>query len=327
MNISGRFRKRKVYYSSVSNEVLRTPNLSTSAKGLYACIQSYISIEGFTLYKSTLRKATKEGEHAFERMWKELKDSGYLKQYKYKDEVTGKFIYEYELLDSIENLNEGENFLKISDSEEMAQPSHSFHTPKIHPLDNPPSGKAPSINKYISSSSKKEIYKENDSTTKKDMFIGDTPPENSTKDISEENVDKEFLETLKILNDNMPFELKTKGYNFKHFYNYYKIMGKETIEKIIEYQASINTKLYAGFKKALETSFYACRSVEDVERVIIDFRSNRQPLESTLDRQKQKSENKKKPKHKKLKPKKTKKSVNRDWVDDDPSTNCSVGVW
>lgn len=96
---SGAFRKKKVYFTQVSNNILRDNSISLKAKGLYSLIQSYITIEGFTLYKTFLMKQCKEGERAFESTWKELKDTGYLIQYKLKDDKTGVFYYEYELMD------------------------------------------------------------------------------------------------------------------------------------------------------------------------------------------------------------------------------------
>jgi hypothetical protein len=93
--------KRKEYiFSQVSNEVLRDKNITMKAKGLYALIQSYITIENFVLYKNTLKKDCKEGEKAFEAAWKELKDKGYLVQCKLRNEKGG-FYYEYDLLDTI----------------------------------------------------------------------------------------------------------------------------------------------------------------------------------------------------------------------------------
>ena len=95
---NGLFRKKKVYFSQVSNEALRDQELSLKAKGLYSLIQSYITIEGFTLYKDTLKSACKDGRDSFDSAWKELKKQGYLKQYKMQGE-RGKICYEYELLD------------------------------------------------------------------------------------------------------------------------------------------------------------------------------------------------------------------------------------
>ena len=99
MNSNGRFKKKKVYFSQVSNEAIRDETLTLKAKGLYCLIQSYITIENFILYKSFLKKKCKEGQKAFENAWKELKDRGYLIQERYKDEK-GKFCYVYELCDT-----------------------------------------------------------------------------------------------------------------------------------------------------------------------------------------------------------------------------------
>jgi hypothetical protein len=95
---NGSFRKKKTYFSQVSNEALRDNTLSLKAKGLYALIQSYITIENFTLYKATLEKQCVEGSSAFNSAWKELKDKGYLTQYKTRTEKGG-YSYEYDLLD------------------------------------------------------------------------------------------------------------------------------------------------------------------------------------------------------------------------------------
>jgi len=124
-NNNGRFRKRKIFFTQVSNVALRDTNLSLKAKGLYSLIQSYITIEDFTLYKSTLKKQCTEGESAFESTWKELKKFGYLIQYKIQDEK-GKFFYEYELLEE----------------PQIEETSQSIHPPKNHHVDNTPSGKS-----------------------------------------------------------------------------------------------------------------------------------------------------------------------------------------
>lgn len=97
----GRFRKKKVNFSIVNNTAIHDSNISLKAKGLYTLIQSYITIEGFTLYKGFLQSKCRDGEKAFESGWKELKESGYLKQYKMR-EGSNRFYYEYELLDEPE---------------------------------------------------------------------------------------------------------------------------------------------------------------------------------------------------------------------------------
>ena len=102
MEKNGRFRKKKVNYAMVSNSIIRNDDISLKAKGLYALIQSYITIEGFTLYKWFLQSKCKEGRKAFESAWSELKQSGYLVQYRMQDKETKRFYWEYELLDEIE---------------------------------------------------------------------------------------------------------------------------------------------------------------------------------------------------------------------------------
>ena len=94
----GMFKKKKVKFAQVSNLALRDENLSLKAKGLYSMIQSYITIENFTLYKNTLIKQCKDKEGSFNTAWKELKDNGYLVQEK-KRTSNGSFYYEYDLLD------------------------------------------------------------------------------------------------------------------------------------------------------------------------------------------------------------------------------------
>ena len=99
MSNTGIFRKKKVYFTQVSNTALRDNSLSLKAKGLYALIQSYITIEDFTLYKNYLLKQCKEGKDGFQSTWNELIKAGYLVQYKLKNDK-GVFYYEYELLDT-----------------------------------------------------------------------------------------------------------------------------------------------------------------------------------------------------------------------------------
>lgn len=114
--VNGTFKAKRLYFSQVSNTALRDPSLSLKAKGLYALIQSYITIENFILYKTTLKNKCKEGLEAFEGTWKELKEQGYLLQEKTRAN-TGAYRYEYELLDN------------------------PVHPPKTQGVDNPPCGK------------------------------------------------------------------------------------------------------------------------------------------------------------------------------------------
>ena len=94
---SGKFKSRKGF-TAVPNSVVTDTTLSSAALGLYTKIFNLITRENFTLYKSYLMTICKEGERAFNTMWTELKDHGYLIQTKFKGK-DGKWEYEYELLD------------------------------------------------------------------------------------------------------------------------------------------------------------------------------------------------------------------------------------
>lgn len=107
MNKNGAFRKRKVNFSQVSNIALRDKNLSLKAKGLYSLICSYITLEDFTLYKDYLISLSSDKKDSFNRVWDELKSSGYLIQYNLRNE-NGQYIYEYELLDEPRELTDEE---------------------------------------------------------------------------------------------------------------------------------------------------------------------------------------------------------------------------
>ena len=151
---NGAFRKKRVYFSQVSNSALRDNSLSLKAKGLYALIQSYITIEDFTLYKTTLKKQCIEGEKAFESAWKELKDAGYLIQHRLQDKtkdeagkVSNTFYYEYELLDQADKayadeIHSKQNRKKQSEKTHtskkvvMDKKQHETHNPKMDVMDN-----------------------------------------------------------------------------------------------------------------------------------------------------------------------------------------------
>lgn len=97
---SGRIRKKRTFYAQVSNVALRDETMSLKAKGLLALIESYLSLENFVLYKDFLLSKSLDGETAFRGAWKELKEHGYLIQYKFKDNDTKQFYYEYEICDN-----------------------------------------------------------------------------------------------------------------------------------------------------------------------------------------------------------------------------------
>ena len=103
----GRFRKKKVSFSMIPNSLIRDKSISLKTKGLYSLIQSYITLDNFTLYKDFLVSNCKEGKAAFHAAWKELKETGYLKQYRMNS--SNGFYYEYELLDEPDNSTYEEN--------------------------------------------------------------------------------------------------------------------------------------------------------------------------------------------------------------------------
>lgn len=100
MKKSGVIRKKRTFYAQVSNVALRDKTLSLKAKGLLAIIESYLTLDNFTLYKDFLLSKSTDGETSFRGAWKELKEHGYLIQYKLKDNVTKQFYYEYEICDN-----------------------------------------------------------------------------------------------------------------------------------------------------------------------------------------------------------------------------------
>lgn len=97
----GLFRVRGESFSMVSNAILQDTNISAKAKGMYAVIKYYSDNSDTEITKSYLQEnCFQEGEKAFETMWKELKDNGYLKQYRIRDAENNLYVYEYKLLDT-----------------------------------------------------------------------------------------------------------------------------------------------------------------------------------------------------------------------------------
>lgn len=97
------FKGINVNFTMMPNEVIgieRTITLTRRAEGLYWEIYHFASIPNFKLTKAFLLKRGEEGETAFESMWKELKEKGYLKLNRHRTNEGTKngFIYEYELL-------------------------------------------------------------------------------------------------------------------------------------------------------------------------------------------------------------------------------------
>jgi hypothetical protein len=98
-NPSGKFRRKRVNFAQISNSALHDKNLSLKAKGLYSVIQSIITLPDEDMRIWKIRNKCKEGNNGFEAAWKELKDCGYLKQYRMPGTKKGQFDYIYDLLD------------------------------------------------------------------------------------------------------------------------------------------------------------------------------------------------------------------------------------
>lgn len=118
----GRFRPRKTRFSQVSNAALHDDKLSLKAKGLYSLIQSLITMPDADLCIWKIKLKCKEGSKAFDAAWKELKECGYLKQYRMPTGERGKFKYEYDLLEEPDltklttiNLNKNGEIINIAE--------------------------------------------------------------------------------------------------------------------------------------------------------------------------------------------------------------------
>lgn len=122
-------------------------------KTLHNMINYYISIPDFILYKSHIQKQSGAGQRAFNRMWKQLKDNGYLMQYKLKGDK-GTFYYEYELFDEPQKRQESQEKPEVQN---VPVGDNEGKCPDIHnaPLDSAGMGdavhgKGSCINKTIS---------------------------------------------------------------------------------------------------------------------------------------------------------------------------------
>ncbi len=89
---------RKQPDAQIPDILMLNNDLSLAAVGLYVKIHYLLTKTDIALEKSTLREYCKEGDRAFTRVWKELKDKGYLKVYRIRRSDRRGFCYEYELL-------------------------------------------------------------------------------------------------------------------------------------------------------------------------------------------------------------------------------------
>lgn len=150
---TGRFRQRKVSFTATSNKVLFDENLDMDTKTLHNMINYYISIPDFILYKAHIQKQSGTGQRAFNRMWKQLKENGYLVQYKLKGDK-GTFYYEYELFDEPQEKQEVE---KEPDVQNVPVQEDGVECPAIRyaplgdvSMDGAVDGKGSCINKTVS---------------------------------------------------------------------------------------------------------------------------------------------------------------------------------
>ena len=256
---TGAFKHKRIYFSQVSNTALRDTNTSLKAKGLYSLIQSYITIEDFTLYKSTLQKMCKEGRDGFNSAWNELKKCGYLVQYKYKDK-SGAFYYEYELLDA--PLPE-----KSPDTENpsMEKTRYGKTTP----------GKS---NSGISTPGKPSTYNNIDT--------GDTNTNNTDeKNITSSSSD---VEVYNIINDFESNICKLKKTTLPKFLDIILNSNKEMVLAVIEECAFTKVESYKGFESAFNSYVKrGCITAEDVKKAAAEYRENKKAYKNKY----QKNEN------------------------------------
>lgn len=189
---TGRFRRKKTSFTATSNKVLFDTNLDMDTKTLHNMITYYISIPEFTLYKAHLQKQSGAGQRAFNRMWKQLKDNGYLVQYKFKDKK-GTFYYEYELFDE-PTAPEVQNV--YVDEEQEKNPDIRFAHVGDAGMDDAVHGKRTSINKTIKNNTlnNKIINKQQEQQYKEKVVVVDVENDTHTVISGAQKLDKEVQE-------------------------------------------------------------------------------------------------------------------------------------
>jgi hypothetical protein len=187
------FRKKMYAFAPIPHSVCQDKNLSDKALGMYCRIFSYIHIPNFELTKSFLMSVSPSGETAFNSEWKELKEKGYLKQFRICDKK-GVFRYEYDLMDEPDLttpylINVGTNGEVTSDSnsEKAEVDTPQNHPPKNHPYGRHTGGKIgyPNKNKQIRISNNKELNISNDIFNEKNL-----KNDNEVEEIEEEKPQK-----------------------------------------------------------------------------------------------------------------------------------------
>ena len=131
-------------FTMCQNDIIRHVGEGMSAKalGVYMVIKYYISIPNFVIHKDHIQRVSGEGKKAFETVWKELKELGYIKQER-KRTSEGKWAYEYTLFTSKEEVIENKKASSTA-IDEAPQSSTSINN---------------SYNKSISQKDKKDTKK------------------------------------------------------------------------------------------------------------------------------------------------------------------------
>jgi hypothetical protein len=100
-------------FTPVSTAALMDPRLSLSAKALYALIRQRIllcdRVTGIELNRESLRRSSGMGECAFRRVWRELRDTGYLTLSHTYDPARKKMLYRYTLAEQVSEQSNEEN--------------------------------------------------------------------------------------------------------------------------------------------------------------------------------------------------------------------------
>lgn len=240
-NKNGVFRKKRVYFTQVSNNALRDNTLSLKAKGLYALIQSYLTIEDFTLYKKFLFSNCQEGESAFENAWKELKNKGYLIQYRLQDPETKCFYYEYELLDE-KNV---ELAKEIHSKQNRKSKEEKTHTHKTTGMDKKTKKTSKAITQKIGGMAfrgdgKDGVY---NNTIKNNTIKNNTNISISTSTENFETIKQLFEDSICTLGKTT--EVKLLKYSKVYDYNFLKT--------VILYCKRCNASSFAYFKKTMDS--------------------------------------------------------------------------
>lgn len=110
----------------------------------------------------------------------------------------------------------------------------------------------------------------------------------STNEISSSKVNTESNNLIDYFNENICELKKTTRVKFEKFI---KNKSIEFVKALIDYQAEINTKSYAGFKKAIE-NFKDLETVEELNAAIEKFRASKKQKSEFANRAKKSNKNK-----------------------------------